>query len=181
MSQDLISEQPFFTRVPSEAWVDGFSKQLLQLLANLPSETKLSEYILGTLVPAMNKRRGRVEGLTNEEIVDKLYKISQAKPGEAIEFIDALLSSRMALSTEALLEVADIAYYSLQWQSVPPYNFNPFALEPLASNIGLSMLGIYRLVIIKYITRMQFSLDIDKEKLNEAEVKVLDTLAGTIN
>jgi hypothetical protein len=124
------------------------------------------KYIQETLIPRMDKRRGKLQPQTREEIVKKLFSVDVPKPGEAVEIIEEAVRAKRKLTPELALEIADVVYYTLQ-PNCPDFASNP---EPFVSNLGVDMETAFILCVLKYETRL---LQGDSANYKEIEKEVM--------
>ena len=59
-------------------------------------------YIQETLIPRMDKHRGRLQSQTREEIVRKLFSVDVYKPGEVVEIIEETVRAKWELTPTCL-------------------------------------------------------------------------------
>lgn len=83
----------------------------------------LKRYVDRVIIPKMNIAWGRTEPMSGSEIVSKLFSIDPHKPGEMVEYMNTLYQKKAGFTrdpVEIALEIADIIYYTRQFQ-VPTF------------------------------------------------------------
>jgi len=123
-------------------------------------------YIQETLIPRMDKHRGRLQSQTREEIVRKLFSVDVYKPGEVVEIIEETVRAKWELTPELALEIADVVYYTLQ-PNCPDFVSNP---SPLISTLGVDMETAFAFCMVKYETRLRHG---SPSNYKEIEKKVM--------
>ena len=153
-----------------ETGENPFIEDLFKELSKFENRTEEENFnhIQKFIIPRMNERRGRQGNLSQEEIYAKLNNpASSEKPGEMVEFchemtrLDRDVFQRTVLKA---LELADIAYYSLQSEEEIK---NSYAFMHIVSE-GWGLPCLF--CILKYETRLKYG---DRENYKEIEEYIM--------
>lgn len=126
--------------------------------------------IKNVIIPLMDLRRGRGKKMVSDEVDRKLRSVDQVKPGELVEYFEALFESHN-FNTHIASELADITYYGLQDNASPNNEFEYLTDDFHINDHGLNLDSILSFCIIKYTTRLRFG---DNEDYKEIEYKNLE-------
>jgi hypothetical protein len=139
------------------------------------SGEELQAIIQDEIIPRMQRRSGRDEYMSAQEIEEKLNRPpSSNKPGELHEYALAITSNSTQggdhMTSDIALEIADVMYYELQPNS-PSYDksyWEIFYGDTILPSI---------FCIIKYRTRLKFG---DRKDYKDIESSVMDVYLQTI-
>ncbi|MDQ3099578.1 MAG: hypothetical protein M3Q44_07590 [bacterium] len=122
-------------------------------------------FIHDTLIPAMDRHRGRKKPAVQNDVIRKLYSVKKNKPGELVESMFEIIKSRSLLTTDKALDIAELIYYMEQpaghpfLYGDPPYNYDHTLEmnEIIEAAFSVSLDQARAFCIAKYITRIRFN------------------------
>jgi len=133
------------------------------------------EYIRSSIIPRMDKRRGRENPLRQSSVLLRMQSTpSSGKQGEEYEMMEEMVMANDGVTPGFAAEIADEIYYCLQ-RNAPAETLSglSFFLEGI---LGIEMETAYAFCIFKYETRLVCgNLLVHKE----VELTVLDSFLST--
>ena len=153
-------------------------QDILNIPQSLVDSKAKEEYIVGVIIPAMDKRRGRLFPMLEEEVARHLWSPPASdKPGEEHELARAITErDGELLTTDMALEIADVVYY--YFQPNVPDRADKGVLESFIFIILGDMPLALDFTIVKYETRLRYG---DTAEYREIEKEVMQTFFNIKN
>ena len=147
-------------------------QDILDIPLKLDDNEAKENHIARVIIPAMDKRRGRLSPTPKEDVARKLWSPPASdKPGEWPELAQAMIKSAGELLTvDQSLEIADVVYYYLQPNA--PEKASRKGLETFMFIILGDMSLALDFTIVKYETRLKYG---DMADYREIEKEVMQT------